>query len=34
MKDKTGPYLAVEADGPLQKQFGKAALAGKLRRCP
>lgn len=34
MSDKTGPYLTVEADGPVQKQFGKAALAGKFRRCP
>jgi hypothetical protein len=33
MKDKSGPYLTVEADGPLEKQFGKAALAGKFRRC-
>jgi hypothetical protein len=34
MKDKTGPYLSVEADTPLERQFGKAALAGKFRRCP
>jgi hypothetical protein len=34
MKDASGPYLTVEADTPLQKQFGKAALAGKFRRCP
>jgi hypothetical protein len=34
MKDKSGPYLTVNADAPLQKQFGKAALAGKFRRCP
>ncbi len=34
MKDKTGPYLAIEADTPLEKQFGKAALAGKFRHCP
>jgi hypothetical protein len=34
MRDKTGPYLTVEADGPLQKQFGQAALAGKFRPCP
>jgi len=34
MKDRTGPYLTVDADAPLQKQFGKAALAGKFRRCP
>jgi hypothetical protein len=34
MNDETGPYLTVEADQPLEKQFGKAALAGKFRRCP
>jgi hypothetical protein len=34
MKDKSGPYLTVEADPPLEKQFGKTALAGKFRRCP
>jgi hypothetical protein len=34
MSDKSGPYLRVDADGPLEKQFGKAALAGKFRRCP
>jgi hypothetical protein len=34
MKDASGPYLTVEAGGPLDKQFGKAALAGKFRRCP
>jgi hypothetical protein len=34
MKDKSGPYLTVNADAPLQKQFGKTALAGKFRRCP
>lgn len=34
MKDRSGPYLTVEADTPLEKQFGKAALAGKFRRCP
>ena len=34
MGDKAGPYLTVSADGPLDKQFGKAALAGKFRRCP
>ena len=34
MKDKAGLYLSVDADGPLEKQFGKAALAGKFRRCP
>jgi hypothetical protein len=33
MGDKAGPYLTVSADGPLDKQFGKAALAGKFRRC-
>jgi hypothetical protein len=34
MKDSTGPYLTVESDPLLQKQFGKPALAGKFRRCP
>jgi hypothetical protein len=34
MKDASGPYLTVDAYGPLEKQFGKAALAGKFRRCP
>lgn len=34
MKDKAGPYLTVESDPSLDKQFGKAALAGKFRRCP
>jgi len=34
MKDRTGPYLTIDADPPLEKQFGKAALAGKFRRCP
>jgi hypothetical protein len=34
MKDSTGPYLTVDAAPPLEKQFGKAALAGKFRRCP
>lgn len=33
MKDQAGPYLTVLADPPLEKQFGKAALAGKFRRC-
>lgn len=33
MKDASGPYLEVDADPPLEKQFGKAALAGKFRRC-
>lgn len=33
MKDQAGPYLTVDAYGPLEKQFGKAALAGKFRRC-
>ena len=33
MSDQAGPYLTVEADGPLDKQFGKPALAGKFRRC-
>jgi hypothetical protein len=34
MKDAAGPYLTVDADPPLRKQFGDAALAGKFRRCP
>ena len=34
MSDKTGPYLTVDADAPLQQQFGKTALTGKFRRCP
>ena len=34
MKDPTGPYLTVDVDPPLRKQFGDAALAGKFRRCP
>lgn len=34
MNDKAGSYLSVQPDGPLHKQFGKAALAGKFRRCP
>ena len=34
MKDTAGPYLTVDADPPLRKQFGDAALAGKFRRCP
>ena len=34
MSDPSGPYLTVDADAPLQKQFGKTALAGKFRRCP
>ncbi|HOM12866.1 MAG TPA: hypothetical protein PLB41_06070 [Rubrivivax sp.] len=34
MSDKSGSYLAIQPDAPLQKQFGKAALAGKFRRCP
>lgn len=33
MKDASGPYVTVDADGALDKQFGKAALAGKFRRC-
>ena len=33
MKDASGPYLTVEADPSLDKQFGKAALGGKFRRC-
>jgi len=34
MKDATGPYLTVDADPPLRKQFGDKALAGKFRLCP
>lgn len=34
MSDPSGPYLTVDADPHLQKKFGKAALAGKFRRCP
>jgi hypothetical protein len=34
MSDGAGPYLTVDADPPLEKQFGKTALAGKFRRCP
>lgn len=34
MSDKSGSYLAIQPDAPLHKQFGKAALAGKFRRCP
>lgn len=34
MKDKTGRYLVVETDTPMEQQFDKAALAGKFRRCP
>jgi hypothetical protein len=34
MKDASGPYLSIDADGPLIKQFGQKALAGKFRRCP
>jgi hypothetical protein len=34
MRDAAGPYLTVEADPPLESQFGQAALAGKFRRCP
>ena len=34
MNDAAGPYLTVDADPLLEKQFGKAALAGKFRRCP
>jgi hypothetical protein len=33
MKDASGPYLTVETDPSLDKQFGKTALAGKFRRC-
>jgi hypothetical protein len=31
---KSGAYLKVEADKTLNDQFGKAALAGKFKRCP
>lgn len=31
--DKRGTYLQVDADKPLENVFGKAALAGKFRRC-
>jgi hypothetical protein len=34
MKDSSGPYLTIERDPSLDKQFGKAALTGKFRRCP
>ncbi len=34
MKDASGPYLTIDADGPLVKQFGQKALSGKFRRCP
>jgi hypothetical protein len=34
MKDAKGPYLTVDADGPLVKQFGQQALSGKYRHCP
>lgn len=34
MSDKYGAHLSIQPDAPLQKQFGKVALAGKLRRCP
>jgi hypothetical protein len=34
MKDAKGPYLTIDADGPLVKQFGKPALSGKFRHCP
>jgi hypothetical protein len=34
MKDSSGRYLMVDADAPLRKQFGDAALAGKFRHCP
>lgn len=29
-----GARLGVDAGPPLERQFGKAALAGKFRRCP
>ena len=34
MADAAGPYLTVDTDAPLEKQFGKPTLAGKFRRCP
>ncbi len=34
MKDQIGPYLSIDADTPLEKQFGKAVLTGKFRQCP
>lgn len=34
MQDEAGPYLRVDGDPTLEQQFGKAALAGKFRRCP
>jgi hypothetical protein len=34
MKDASGPFLKVDADTALRKQFGDAALAGNFRRCP
>ncbi len=34
MEDEAGRYLSIDADTPLQKQFGKPALAGKFRHCP
>jgi hypothetical protein len=34
MKDASGPYLTVDADAPLRKQFGDKALSGKFRPCP
>jgi len=34
MKDASGPYLTVDADASLRKQFGDKALSGKFRPCP
>ncbi len=34
MKDAKGPYLTIDADGLLVKQFGQKALSGKFRPCP
>jgi hypothetical protein len=33
MKDASGPYLTVDADAPLRKQFGDKSLSGKFRPC-
>lgn len=33
MKDAQGPYLTIDADGPLVKQFGQQALSGRFRHC-
>jgi len=34
MKDATGPYLTVDADPALRKQFGDKTLTAKFRPCP